>query len=271
MKLDFPPPPPRPASPSGAPRHGTGAPVRSSVRLDRTLWSSARLDRTLWSSALLALLLGCGASSDEDPSEPSGCISDDECAGDEQCVAATCVAPSPTPSMSAGMAACSVVTCPPSRLDCCLGAVATATDNESQGYASRNQMVVRANSVEGAVSAAFSFDAADQQGWLTFELDGSLDLDRVEFTGFHMGAADRFLTVNTNVDRDSGCAFGFDLEPRPSPTNVPVYGDTVEFNYDNFCYGGARPGQASQLAFAIFAAHPGGATFGVYNITLHEE
>jgi hypothetical protein len=175
--------------------------------------------------------------------------------------------------MSAGMFACNVVSCPPSEPRCCLAATATATGNESQGYASRNQMVSDASSIRD-VRATFSFDAAGQQGWLSFDLGSELDLDRLEFTGFHDGAADRFLTVNTNLDSDSGCAFGFDLEPRPSAPGVPsVLGDaSVSFNNDNddFCYGGARPGRARQVAFAIFSLRPGEATLSISNITLHE-
>jgi hypothetical protein len=260
MKIDFPPPSSRRGPPSGAPRDGTEAPSRSSVRLELALLSSA----------LLTLLLGCGGSPAEEAAEPLGCTSDDECAEGEQCVDAGCVAPSPAPSMSAGMLACSVVSCPPSQPSCCTAAAATAAGNESQGYASRNEMVWRASSsLEGGVSASFSFDAPGQQGWLTFELDSELELDRLEFIGQHFGA-DPFLTVNTNLSSDSGCAFGFDLEPRPPPTGARGANISFDNDDDEFCYGGARPGQARQLAFAIFSMHPGVATLFISNITLHE-
>jgi hypothetical protein len=231
-----------------------------------------RLERALLSSALLALLLGCGGSPNRESAEPPpGCASDDECADGEQCIDSACVAPSPAPAMSAGMSACNVVSCPASEPRCCLAATATATGNESQGYASRNQMVSDASSLRD-VRALFSFDAAGQQGWLSFDLGSELDLDRLEVTGFHGGAADRFLTVNTNLDSDSGCAFGFDLEPRPSPPGAPfVLGDAIiSFNNDDFCYGGARPGRARQVAFAIFSLRAGEATLSISNITLHE-
>jgi hypothetical protein len=173
--------------------------------------------------------------------------------------------------MSAGMSACNVVRCPPSEPGCCVAATATATGNESQGYASRNQMVSGAGSPRD-VRATFSFDAAGQQGWLSFDLGSELDLDRLDFTGFHDGAADRFLTVNTNLDSDSGCAFGFDLEPRPSASGAPSgLGDaSISFANDNFCYGGASPGRARQVAFAIFSLRAGEATLSISNITLHE-
>jgi hypothetical protein len=264
MKIEFPPPSSRRGPPAGAPRGGIEAPSRSSVRLESVLLSSA----------LLALALGCGGSSNEQSTEPSGCASDDECAAGEQCVDAACVAPSPPTSMSAGMFACSVVSCPPSRPSCCTAAAATAAGNESQGYASRNEMVSQASSVRGEVRATFSFDAPGQQGWLTFELGSELELDRLELTGYHIGAADRFLTVNTNLSSDSGCAFGFELQPRPPPTGKGpfVQGNEVSFNSNNddFCYGGAVPGHASQIAVAIFALHPGVATLSITNITLRD-
>jgi len=253
MKIVFPPPSPRRGPPSGAPR--------------------VRLEGALLSSALLALLLGCGSPSDEvSPEPPPGCASDDECADGEQCVDTACVAPSPPSGTSAGMFACSVVTCSPAQPNYCLAVTATATGNESQGYASRNQMVSRAGYFRD-LSATFAFDAAGQQGWLTFDLGSELDLDRIEFTGFHVGA-DPFLTVNTNLDSDSGCAFGFDLDPQPSPPGgPPVLGNDISFDNDNddFCYGGARPGHANQVAFAIFSTHPGEAMLMISNITLHEE
>jgi hypothetical protein len=226
--------------------------------------------------SLLALawlaLLGCGGSSSEaEPAGPAACIADDECADGQQCVDAACVEPSPPASMDAGRSACSVVICPQSRPRCCTAAAASANDNGSQGYASRNQMVMSASSVPGEVQATFFFDAPDQQGWLTFELDSELELERLDFTGYHSGAADRFLTVNTNSSSDDGCSFGFELDPRPAPPGQgPWYGNDVAFNNGLFCYGSGSPGHASQLAFAIFAMRPGEATLRISNITLRD-
>lgn len=192
----------------------------------------------------------------------------------ERCVDAACVAPSPPTSTSAGPFACSVVSCPPLQPLCCTAAAATAAGNESQGYASRNEMVSQASSVRGEVRATFSFDAPGQQGWLTFDLDSELELERLELTASHLGPADRFLTVNTTLSSDSGCAFGLELQPRPSPTGEGpfVQGNEVSFNNNNddFCYGGAVPGHASQIAVAIFALHPGDATLIISNITLRD-
>lgn len=153
-----------------------------------------------------------------------------------------------------------------------MAAAASATGNESEGYASRNQMVVSASSDRNSVRATFSFDAADQQGWLIFQFGSELDLARLDVTGVHFGVADRFLTVNTNRSSEDGCSFGFELEPRPSPTGQGpgVLGNDVVFNSDNFCYGNGRPGRASELAFAIFAMHPGEATLVISNVTLRE-
>ena len=68
--------------------------------------------------------------------------------------------------------------------------------------------------------------------------------------------------------------FGLELEPRPSPTGKGpfVQGNEVSFNNNNddFCYGGAVPGHASQIAVAIFALHPGVATLSISNITLRD-
>jgi hypothetical protein len=123
------------------------------------------------------------------------------------------------------------------------------------------------------VVAKFSFDAADQQGWLTFEFGSELDLDRIDVTGHQSGKADRFLTVTTNRDGDTGCAFGFELdEPRPSPSEQPLYGKEVYFNDRDFCYGNdSHPGRARQLAFAVFAREPGDAWLTISKVMLHVE
>jgi len=221
---------------------------------------------------LLAVLLGCGGSSVDPSSEPEGCGSDAECGDGLQCVDSACVAASPPASTSAGAFACSVVRCPASQPSCCLSVEASATGNESQGYAIRNEMVVSADAIRGEVRAGFIFDAPDQQGWVTFELASELDLDRLDFTGRHDGVADEYLTVNTNRSEESGCAFGFQLEFRPSPTGQGpgAFGNGVSFTNDAFCYGGARPGRARELAFAIFSIDPGEASLVISNITLRE-
>jgi hypothetical protein len=122
------------------------------------------------------------------------------------------------------------------------------------------------------VRASFSFDAPDQQGWVTFQLDGEHDLSELEFTGRHAGVADRFLSVNTNRLDDGGCAFGFELDPLPRrPGSEPPFplGNDVSFSSANFCYGNGVPGRASELAFAIFSTQPGDASLVISNITLH--
>jgi hypothetical protein len=258
MKIDLPQPPPRRGLPSRAARAAAGAPAVMSLALLTAL--------------ALAALPGCGGSSEEEPVESAGCASDAECAGGQRCVEAACVEPSPATGMSAGPLACSVLRCPPSEPSCCMAAAASATGNESEGYASRNQMVVSATSDRDSVRATFSFDAADQQGWLTFRFDSELHLARLDVVGAQFGVADRFLTVNTNRSSEDGCSFGFELEPRPSETGEgpAVLGNDIAFNSNDFCYGNGRPGRASELAFAIFALRPGEATLVISNITLRE-
>jgi hypothetical protein len=254
MKIDSPKPSPRRWLPPGAPRDGMEA------RPGR--------ERVLRSALLLALLFGCGGSSgDGGAVEPAGCAADDECAEGQQCIDAGCVEPAPPPGTSAGRFACSVVNCPPSQPFCCVAVEATATGNGSQGYASRNDMVVMASSSPGEVRANFTFDAADQQGWLTFDLGSELDLDRLQITAVHFGSADRFLSVSTNRSDDSGCSFGFELEPRPGG-----FGNDIFFNNNSgeFCYGDGVPGRARQVAFAIFSTRPADAMLVISNITLRE-
>ena len=193
--------------------------------------------------------------------------------GGQECVENACVAPSAPSSASVGAFACSVVNCPPSQPFCCTAAEASATGNESQRYVVRNQMVDNAFSFPGEVRANFSFDAADQQGWVTFQLGAELDLDRLDFTGRGLGVADRFLSVNTSHDSDSGCAFGFELEFRPPPNGEGPFvlgNDNIFLNDNDFCFGNARPGRARELAFAIFSTQPGDASLIITNITLRE-
>jgi len=257
MKIELPQLSPHREPPSGVPRDGFESMARRASRAG--------------SSVLLALLLACGGSSEEEPIEPEGCASDAECVGGQQCVDAACVAPSPPSSASAGVFACTVIDCPASQPDCCVAAEVTATGNESQGYVIRNEMVQGAHSFPGEVRANFSFDAADQQGWVTFQLGAELDLERIDFTGRVLGEADHFLSVNTNSDADVGCAFGFELELRPPPTGQGpfVFGnDNISVDDNDFCYGGARPGRARQLAFAIFSLGPGDASLIITNIVL---
>ncbi len=174
-------------------------------------------------------------------------------------------------SRSAGGSACSVMSCPDGASDCCNSAVASATGNRWQQYGSRLHMLEDAGSRDGEVRADFNFDAPDQQGWVTFELDGEHDLSQLEFTGRHEGVADRFLSVNTNRFDTGGCAFAFDLQlqSRPPGSNPPfVFGTDVSFSDGSFCYGDGIPGRASELAFAIFSTQPGSASLIISNITL---
>lgn len=220
---------------------------------------------------LLVTGLACGDSPDE-AIEPLGCTLDDCASSGEQCIVSACVAPAPSPSTDVGRSACSVVECPASMPRCCTAAAVTAMGNESQGYASRNHMVSSANALGDEVRAVFSFDAAGQQGWVAFDLRAEIRLDSIDFTGSFQGATDQFLSVNTNRSDDSGCAFGFELEPRSAAPGEgpPLLGDDIFFNDRDFCYGDAAPGSASQLAFAIFSTEPGEAELIISNITLRD-
>ena len=78
--------------------------------------------------------------------------------------------------------------------------------------------------------------------------------------------------MNTNVTAERGCAFGFQLAPRQPPTGDGpfVFGSTIPFNANDFCYGRTRPGRARELAFAIFSTEPGDASLVISNITLRD-
>ena len=259
MKIDSTPP---------AWRRGHGPPREGKGRAPSV---AAGVSRAGAAALALALALGCGGGASQEPLEISACSSDDDCAEGQQCSDAACVVSiSPRGPNSAGAFACSVVSCPRFERGCCSAALASATGNERQGYASRDQMVDRAYSVRGQVRADFSFDAADQQGWLTFELGAELDLARLEFTGRHLGVADRILSVNTNQGEGAGCAYAFQLSPRPGSAGGGsfAFGDDIAFNVDDFCYGDAQPGRASAIAFAIFSVEPGDASLIISNIDL---
>lgn len=245
-------------------------PAEPPLRLSRR----ARCLRLPWAPglpyalALLGALAACGGEADgvvADCGEAADC-SDVACEGPD------CSAAAPSPSrMPAGELACSVVSCPPGTDICCSSVSASATGNRAQSYASRMQLVDIAVSHFGAVRAEFTFDAPNQQGWVTFELGAELDLGRLAFFGRQEGVADRILSVNTNRVEDGGCAFSFEPEPRGGAFGLPpgaVMGADVFFNRDDFCYGNGRPGRASELAFAIFSTSAGKASLTISNLTL---
>ena len=214
----------------------------------------------------LAALVGCaGAPAEGEPV----CAHDLACGEGQICNNGSCVEGVVPASRSVGELACSVVSCPPGTEICCSAARAAATGNEGQAYAPRPHMVRLVESAFGEVRAEFSFDAPNQQGWLTFELGGELDLARLQFTGRRGGVADRFLSVNTNRADSGGCAFAFDLDFRPGPFGSPLsFRSDVAFDDDAFCYGTGRPGRATELAFAIFSTEPGEASLVISNIAL---
>ena len=188
----------------------------------------------------------------------------------QECQNGACVERISLSTRDAGALACSVVTCPPGT-SCCSAAIASATSNADDGYVSRLHMLREVNSTEGEVRAQFSFEERDQQGWVTFELGQEMDIASLELTGLHQGVADRYLTLNTKLPNDRGCAYAFELEPRQAPPGSDtrfVLRSEIELDDDSFCYGGARPGRATELAFAIFATEPGPATLSISNITL---
>jgi hypothetical protein len=225
----------------------------------------------------LAGAFACGSVASEEPEatpDPSvgQCLVDADCSGEQACRDAVCVQRVSITSRDSGRWACSVMSCPDGAENCCSAAAASATGNRRQEYVARLQLLDTTSSTLGEVRANFTFDAPDQQGWLTFQLDAEHDLAQIEFTGRHEGVADRFLSVNTNRFDAGGCAFGFDLQflPRP-PGSVPpwVFGSDVSFSDADFCYGNGEPGRASELAFAIFSTGPGDASLIISNITLH--
>lgn len=271
MKIDPQQPSPHRAPSNRMPQDGVEVPswVGVALRRPRSLRACGG------SGVLLALLLACGGSSEDAPLERGGCASAAECSDGQQCIDSLCVVQSSPSTSSAGVFACSVINCPPSQPSCCMTAEASATGNESQDYVVRNEMVERTFSFPGEVRANFSFDASDQQGWVTFQLGAELDLERLDFTGRVSGVADRFLSVNTNRSSDTGCSFGFELELRPPPSGQGPFllgNDNILINDNGFCYGNGnpRPGRARELAFAIFSLQPGDASLIITNLTLHE-
>jgi hypothetical protein len=230
--------------------------------------------------ALLAGASGCSDSESSDPGEageagePTPCASNADCADNQVCQSAACVLSIPRDSRILDSRACSVMSCPASDLGCCSTAIVSATGNQNQAYSSQLQMLRDIGFDAGEVRAAFRFDAPNQQGWLTFQLGAELDLSRLEFTGWHDGVSDRFLSLITQQLDGGGCAFAFELEPRPAPpgSQIPfIFQGNVESRDDSFCYDGGRPGRASELAFAIFSTQPGPATLAISNITLTAE
>lgn len=210
--------------------------------------------------------VACGGAAEEDgisggaQGAPPGACGDDVSCAPSQAVQ----------RVPAGELACSVVSCPPGTDICCSAVSASATGNLDQSYVPRVQLVDSARSRFGEVRVEFTFDSADQQGWVTFEFGSELDLAWLSFTGWHEGVADRFMAVNTKRSADGGCAFSFDLERRgtPFPNQPFVFGSDVPFNTNNYCYGNGRPGRASELAFAIFSTAPGDATLVISNLAL---
>lgn len=247
------------------------APARGARRPSR---HAAVLVRGAGLSLLAAL--ACGSEATEgDPPEVAApeCVSNADCTSEQACLSSTCVQRISITSRDSGPWACSVLSCPDGAADCCSAAAASATGNIRQEYSSRLQLLESTNSSSGEVWAKFTFDAPDQQGWLTFQLDGEHDLSQLEFTGRREGVADRFLSVNTNrTDDGGGCAFGFDLQfqPQPPGSDPPFrLGSDVFFGPSGFCYGNGIPGRASELAFAIFSTGPGEASLIISNIKLH--
>lgn len=214
----------------------------------------------LWLCAAGALACGGEAGSDDALAD---CAADSSCEP-APCEGLACVAPREVRPVPAGELACSVVSCPFGTDVCCSSVSASATGNDDQAYAPRVQLVESARSRFGEVRAEFTFDAPNQQGWVTFELGAELDLARLAFIGRHEGVADRFLAVNTNRLDEGGCAFSFDLDPR----GPFAFGNDVQFNNDAFCYGNGRPGRASELAFAIFSTRAGSAALVISNLAL---
>lgn len=248
---------------------------RTSVRI-------ARAERRPHSSgfvatilALLAGALGCaGGTSADEPAEPGVCVSNADCAEGQICESAACVLRTPLDSRIADSRACAVVSCPASDPTCCSTAAASATGNQNQAYSPQLQMLRDIDFDAGEVRADFRFDAPDQQGWVTFQLGAELDLSKLEFTGWRDGVSDHVLSLNTRQRDGGGCAFAFDLDPRPAAagSGMPLERyDEVEFRDDSFCYDGGNPGRAVELAFAIFSTEPGPASLAISNITLIAE
>lgn len=247
-----------------------GRPV-SVLRLVAPRW------RLMGAGLSLAASLACGSAASEEDGDAAGpwgpeCASDAECTERQSCQNAVCVQRISNSSRDAGPWACSVLSCPGDVEGCCSAAAASATGNQRQRFAPRLQLLESADSSVGEVRATFTFDAPDQQGWVTFRLDGEHDLSQLEFTGRREGVADRFLSVNTNRLDSGGCAFAFDLQFLPQPPGADprfALGSEVSFSDADFCYGNGVPGRASELAFAIFSNGPGEASLIISNVTLH--
>ena len=236
---------------------------------------SGVFSRVLLGLLVLASGAGCGggAAGDDELDDGPVCIADNECPAQQQCQGGVCQAPVSLTTRDAGEHACSVISCPDGSNSCCSAAAASATGNLRQEYGPRLQVLQNVTSIDGEVRADFMFDAPNQQGWVTFELDGEHDITQVGFLGRHEGVADRFLSVNTNRLDDGGCAFAFDPQFVPTPDPEPPFtvGSLVRLGSDEFCYGNGVPGRASELAFAIFSTSPGPAALVISNVTLHTD
>jgi hypothetical protein len=205
----------------------------------------------------------------EPPPAPVGCVTSAACGEGQVCQSSVCVDRSSLSSLSIGVDACVVVSCPDPDRNCCSGALASATGNQHQSYSSQLHMLQHVETGDGEVLAEFRFDAPNQQGWLTFQLGEELSLSSLQVTGRRDGVSDRFLSVNTSWGDADGCAFALSLgEPDAEGAVPPEFQAEVELGHDEFCYGGGLPGRARELAFAIFSTEAGIASLVLSKITL---
>jgi hypothetical protein len=220
---------------------------------------------------LLAGALACGGTEVEPAPEPAGCVANADCGEGQICEAGSCMQSIPPTTISAGAEACSVVSCPGIAAECCSSAAASATGNQRDDHTTLLHMLQSVDSTDGTVRADYRFDAANQQGWIIFELGAELSLREIEIIGRHDGVSDRFLSVNVNQSDGGGCAFAFEFDPWP-PNAATAFtterGARIGLEDADHCYRNGRPGLADELAFAIFSNDAGTASLMISRITL---
>jgi hypothetical protein len=163
------------------------------------------------------------------------------------------------------------VSCPGIEAECCSRAAASATGNQRQDHRTLLGMIRSVDTADGAVRADYRFDAANQQGWIIFELGAELSLGEIVIIGRHDGVSDRFLSVNVNQSDGGGCAFAFEFDPWPPNAATALTterGARIELDDAEHCYRNGQPGIADELAFAIFSNDAGSASLMISSITL---
>jgi hypothetical protein len=159
---------------------------------------------------------------------------------------------------------CGVVSCP-SDEQCCLEVFPDASDNETAGYARRDDLIDAFEQTSDRVRAQFTFESPNQRGRVVFNLGRSVSLHQLDIASMAQAPGALSVQIGLSDAVTRGCVFGYDLA---ALGGGGMQVDEVALTDNPSCYNGGIPGFGSVLDIGVYSEGPGQGVIEISNLAL---